>query len=160
MIDVDERLARLLQELYEGLLEIGVEADYLEAAQERPFPSVIVSAPPDEAGRDRMILLAFIPDAGTLEEVDLLQLYMPLPVLPQETAPRLAQVNAAAVLGHTGIMESGEVYWRHVWPLPRGMPIIPQVLFEVMSFFLFSAELGMMTLAETDSKDAGERRPN
>jgi hypothetical protein len=147
MMDIDERIVGLLRELYEGLLEIEVEVEYLEADEERPFPSVLVFAPPDDEGRERVILLAFIPDEGALEEVDLLQLYMPLPVSPEEAAPRLAQTNADAVLGHTGIMESGEVYWRHVWPLPRGMPIIPQVLFEVMSFFLFSAELGMMTLA-------------
>jgi hypothetical protein len=149
-MEIDERMIRLLREFYEGLLEIGVDAEYLGVTPERPLPSILVQAPPDGEGEQRVILLAFIPDDGLLAEVDLLQLYMPLPVSQEEAAAsRLLLVNANAVLGHAGIMESGEVYWRHVWPLPQGMPVITAVLFEVIQFFVFSAELGMATLRKS-----------
>ncbi len=150
MIHIENRVLRLLQEFHQELVELGVEATYLDTAPDRPVPSIVVQAPPDDQGRERAILLAFIPDDSEFEEIDLFQLYTPLPVsLSQEAlAAKLPLVNEQAVLGHAGIMPTGEIYWRYVWALPRGLPIIPSVLFEVIQLFVVSAELGTIALTE------------
>ena len=88
------------------------------------------------------------PDEGEFKEFDLLQLYMELPIYPseEEIANQLLLINLKAVLGHAGVNQSQELYWRHMWPIPRGLPIVPSVLLEILQFFVFSAELGTKEL--------------
>ncbi|MFO7681442.1 MAG: hypothetical protein R6X34_15460 [Chloroflexota bacterium] len=147
-----ERLEALLMEFGDDLREIGITAVYLEASQDRPIPSLVVSAPPYDDGAPRSVTLAFVPDDEELEYVDLLQLFIPLPLAADEIgseagiARRLMGVNKTAVLGHAGITDDGELYWRHIWPIPQGLPIVASVMFEVLSFFVFSAELALDAL--------------
>jgi hypothetical protein len=141
-----DRLDHLLREYSRDLTELGIQAEYLDAADGRPLASVAVQAPPHADGSPRAITLAFLP-GDELEEVDLLQLFTPLPVAPdatgEATGARLMAVNRHAVLGHCGVTDEGQIYWRHIWPIPRGLPIVPSVLFEVLTFFVFSAELAL-----------------
>jgi hypothetical protein len=147
-----QRLVELLQEFGGDLEELGITAVYLEATDGRPIPSLAVGAPPYEDGTPRSVTLAFIPDDGELEQLDMLQLFLPMPLTgkelgsPDAVAVGLMRANQTAVLGHAGITEEGDFYWRHIWPIPRGLPIIASVLFEMLSYFVFSAELGLESL--------------
>ncbi|MEO0686637.1 MAG: hypothetical protein AAFY76_16740, partial [Cyanobacteria bacterium J06649_11] len=131
-MEIDQRLIALLQEFQQHMVELNIPATYLAPDETRPLPSLIVQVPPDENGYDRSVLLAFIPDEGEFKEFDLLQLYMELPIYPseEEIANQLLLINLKAVLGHAGVNQSQELYWRHMWPIPRGLPIVPSVLLE------------------------------
>jgi hypothetical protein len=145
---ITERYEKLLWEFYQELSAVGMSVQYLDRSEELALPSLLVQAPPDDEDRERWVSLAFVPDDGEFEELDLMQLYMDLPVSLDraDIAPRLPAVNEASILGHAGVRAAGEVYLRLVWPIPRGMPIISSVLIELLQLFVFSAELATRAL--------------
>ena len=152
-----QRLAKRLQEFELDLVAFGMTAVYLEATDGRPIASLALSAPPYADGTERTVTLAFIPDDEELEMMDLLQLFIPLPLTaaqvgsPEAVAMGLKRANQTAVLGHAGVTEDGDFYWRHIWPISRELPLIAPAMFEVLSYFVFSAELGLETLRGQDS---------
>lgn len=149
---MSQRSEELLVEFANDLQEMGLSVAFLGVAADRPLPSLAVVAPPGDDGAPRSVTLAFVPDDDELEEVDLLQLFLLLSSAPiglrsqAEIAQLLMAANQRAVLGHAGVTDEGELYWRHIWPIPKGLPLVPSALFEVLNFFVFSADLALLTL--------------
>ena len=150
MPDPDARLDALLRDFRDDLAAVGLPVRYLDATEGQGLPSLVIGVPPDEAGRERAVSLAFVPDGGDFEAVDLLQLYLPLE--GAEAPADLAAINERSILGHIGVQSNGEVYYRVMWPVPKGMPIVPSVLIEVLQLLVAGSD---MALSATTLK-AGE----
>jgi hypothetical protein len=146
-----ERYEKLLKDMEAALNEMQIPVRFLPVSEYMPIPSLLLSVTPDQKGRERVMTIAFIPDDGEIQEVDLLQFFMGLHASFQEFSPRLGPINQNAILGHAGYKaETQEYYYRHVWPIPKSSPVTPSVLVETLQLFLFSADLANKELEGED----------
>lgn len=131
----------LLETFHLDLLQAGILARLLEASEELAIPTLLVEIPPDEDKKERWLSLTVIPADEMMEEVDLVQFYLPLFSLEEASRSQVAlhDINEKIVMGHAGLQADGLVYLRYTWAIPKGMPILHTVLLEVIQLFTFSA---------------------
>lgn len=137
-------IARVSAEL--SLLDAALGEHYptrvVEAGDELPVPSLLVSFDRDEEGRDRILAVSFLPlPDDDLPSTNLLQFYVRLPFdVPSEHRGDVLQaatlVNAAMAVGHFAVRDD-ELYYRYVLASPSGRVVDADLLRDLLPLLEF-----------------------
>lgn len=126
-----------------GLLEEAeIPSELIEPTEELPLPVLLVRLPADEAGRERLLHVSFIP-AEELESVHLLQWLYQMPFHTEGAdSPGtvglerlLVRVNTLTAVGHFGMNGDNEVHFRHIHALPADRTADREELLELLAVY-------------------------
>ncbi|MEK0313974.1 YbjN domain-containing protein [Cohnella sp. 56] len=149
-MDANAIYARDLAELgflERSLTEAGLPCRLIEPTEGVPIPALLAATEAGEDGRERYLTFTFVPLADEdIGDIRLLQLYTVVSPAVQadrraELAELLMTVNGRMPLGHFGLNEASELYYRYVWAVSDKHRLPDPETLHVTDLFLMT--LGM-----------------
>ncbi|MDF2722422.1 MAG: hypothetical protein K0Q59_2097 [Paenibacillus sp.] len=128
--------------LLEQLLnETGIATHMLEKSEQLPLHVLLAAMAKDDQGRDRYLHFSFLPvDEEQMSAIQLLQMYCKLPFPLREearaaTADILLDINGKLPIGHFGVDEAGELYFRYVYVMPAKRSFDREEMVELITLY-------------------------
>ena len=143
---VRERIRAKLALISVALQQADYTATMLDATDDRPYPTLVVSLEPDEKQRPRELNLNLMPlGPGEADATDFLQFFMEFPFeVSEERLPDVQQaatiVNNHLAVGHFGVNAASDVFFRYVLATPLSASPNAALLVELMSFLEYSQQ--------------------
>ncbi|WP_217594364.1 YbjN domain-containing protein [Cohnella sp. GbtcB17] len=133
--------------LQQALEEAGLPCRLLEPTEDIPIPALLAAPDADEDNGERYLTFTFVPlDDEDIGDIRLLQIYTVVaPAVASDARAGLAEllmtVNSRLPLGHFGLNDAGELYYRYVWAVGAAHKLPQPDALHVIDLFLMT--LGM-----------------
>jgi hypothetical protein len=135
-----------LGHLEELFAKMGYHSSLMEPSRIVPIPTLAITMPLDEKGRDRSINVLFVPVAdGELETLELLQLHTQIPCqLDERRQPDVEKLigalNNKIGMGCIGIDANNNIYYRYIYPKAKFESIDERLISETVLLFIYLYE--------------------